>query len=235
MRHKQKTKPSQALLMRHKQKTKPSQALLRAVKYTVPSSFTFMPSLTAIVPTRSTRRVEYPHSLSYHDTSLTKVGVSIMPASASKTVEQVSPTKSEETTWSSVYPTMPLPSSIEARFTSALISSYVVAFSSSHVRSTTETSTVGTRKAMPVSLPFMTGYAFATAFAAPVDDGIMLADAARPARQSLPFIEPSTVSCEAVAACTVVMRPCLMPNFSLITLTIGARPLVVHEAHETTC
>merc|ERR1719446_801497 len=25
-----------------------------------------------------------------------------------------------------------------------------------------------------------------------------------------------------------------MPNFSLMVLTIGARPLVVHEAHETT-
>merc|ERR1719198_1429081 len=80
----------------------------------------------------------------------------------------------------------------------------------------------------------MTGYALATAFAAPVDDGMMLTPAARPARQSAPFMEPSTVSCEAVAACTVVMRPCLMPNFSLIVLTIGARPLVVHEAHETT-
>merc|ERR1719183_1332996 len=38
----------------------------------------------------------------------------------------------------------------------------------------------------------MTGYAFATALAAPVDDGMMLAEAARPARQS-PFIEPSTL------------------------------------------
>merc|ERR1719284_1761054 len=36
----------------------------------------------------------------------------------------------------------------------------------------------------------MTGYAFATALAAPVEDGMMLAEAARPARQSLPFIEP---------------------------------------------
>merc|ERR1719446_1904197 len=80
----------------------------------------------------------------------------------------------------------------------------------------------------------MTGYAFATAVAAPVEDGIMLADAARPARQSAPFIEPSTVSCEAVAAWTVVMRPCLMPNFSLTVLTSGARPLVVHDAQETT-
>merc|ERR1719482_2447525 len=79
----------------------------------------------------------------------------------------------------------------------------------------------------------MTGYAFATALAAPVEDGMMLAEAARPARQS-PFMEPSTVSCEAVAAWTVVMRPFLMPNFSLMTLTIGARPLVVQEAQDTT-
>merc|ERR1719181_1970504 len=79
----------------------------------------------------------------------------------------------------------------------------------------------------------MIGYALATALAAPVDEGMMLAEAARPARQS-PFMLPSTVSCDAVAAWTVVMRPCLMPNFSLITLTRGARPLVVHEAHDTT-
>merc|ERR1719223_186321 len=78
----------------------------------------------------------------------------------------------------------------------------------------------------------MIGYALATALAAPVDDGMMLAEAARPARQS-PFMLPSTVSCE-VAAWTVVMRPCLMPNFSLTTFTSGARPLVVHDAHETT-
>merc|ERR1719181_1932448 len=80
----------------------------------------------------------------------------------------------------------------------------------------------------------MTGYAFATALAAPVDDGIMLAGAARPARQSLPFIVLSTTACEAVAAWTVVINPLTMPNFSLITLTIGARPLVVQEAQETT-
>merc|ERR1719343_163635 len=67
----------------------------------------------------------------------------------------------------------------------------------------------------------MIGYALATA------------EAARPARQS-PFMLPSTVSCEAVAAWTVVIRPCLMPNFSLMTFTSGARPLVVHDAHDTT-
>merc|ERR1719310_1669985 len=81
----------------------------------------------------------------------------------------------------------------------------------------------------------MTGYALATALAAPVEDGMMLTDAARPARQSLPFIELSTTTCEAVAACTVVIKPCLMPNLSLMVLTSGARPLVVHDAQETTC
>merc|ERR1719487_160836 len=80
----------------------------------------------------------------------------------------------------------------------------------------------------------MTGKHLATALAAPVDDGIMLVAAARPARQSAPFIEPSTVSCEAVVAWTVVMRPCLMPNLSWIVLTSGARPLVVQDAHDTT-
>merc|ERR1712228_125574 len=49
----------------------------------------------------------------------------------------------------------------------------------------------------------MTGYAFATAFAAPVEDGMIFAEAARPARQSFPFIELSTTIWEAVAACTV--------------------------------
>merc|ERR1719487_2365290 len=80
----------------------------------------------------------------------------------------------------------------------------------------------------------MTGYALATALAAPVEDGMMLAEAARPARQSLPFIELSTTAWDAVAAWTVVIRPCLIPNFSLMTFTIGARPLVVHEAQEIT-
>merc|ERR1719387_652392 len=82
-------------------------------------------------------------------------------------------------------------------------------------------------------MPFITGKHFATALAAPVDDGMMFADAARPARQS-PFIEPSTVSCDAVAAWTVVIRPCLIPHLSFTVFTSGARPLVVHDAHETT-
>jgi len=55
----------------------------------------------------------------------------------------------------------------------------------------------------------------------------------RPPRQSL-FDGPSTVFCVAVAACTVVMRPRLMPHVSFSTLAIGARQFVVHEAFEMT-
>ena len=37
-----------------------------------------------------------------------------------------------------------------------------------------------------------------------------------------------------VYACTVVMRPCSMPNASCSTLAIGARQFVVHDAFEMT-
>ncbi len=54
-----------------------------------------------------------------------------------------------------------------------------------------------------------------TALAAPVEDGMMLPLTERPPLQS--FLEgPSTVFCVAVAACTVVIRPSLMPQFSLM-------------------
>ena len=54
------------------------------------------------------------------------------------------------------------------------------------MRSTTETSVVPTRKAMPVSLPLRAGMTTPTALAAPVEDGMMFVSAERPARQSLP-------------------------------------------------
>jgi hypothetical protein len=56
----------------------------------------------AICTSRSTNLTEYPHSLSYQDTSLTKVGLSWMPALASKMDVRGSPRKSVETTSSSV-------------------------------------------------------------------------------------------------------------------------------------
>merc|ERR1719238_1594429 len=117
--------------------------------------------------------------------------------------------------------------------TRAQISSYLAGLASLQVRSTTDTSGVGTRKAMPVSLPFRAGMTLPTALAAPVDAGMMFWPAPRPPRQSLPD-GPSTVFCVAVVACTVVMRPSTMPYSSWMILASGAKQLVVHDALERT-
>src|SRR5215213_3305979 len=97
----------------------------------------------------------------------------------------------------------------------------------------TETSEVGTRKDMPVNFLLSSGMTLPTAFAAPVDDGMMFSRMPRPPRQSL-FDGPSTVFCVAVVACTVVMRPRLMPQVSCSTFATGARQFVVHEALDMT-
>merc|ERR1719159_1238750 len=118
----------------------------------------------------------------------------------------------------------------------ATISSMDASFSSLQVKSTTDTSGVGTRKAMPVSLPFRDGMTFPTALAAPVAAGMMFSDAQRPARQSFPPRDgPSTVSWFAVIAWTVVIKPSTMPNLSFTALARGARQFVVHDALLTTC
>merc|ERR1711963_467943 len=156
-----------------------------------------------------------------------------MPALASKMDEFVSPLKSWDTTSSSVYASTPFILPSAASLMVFLITSYDAAFSSPHVRSTTDTSATGTRNAMPVSLPFMAGITLPTALAAPVEDGMMFWYAPRPPRQSLE-LGPSTVFCVAVTAWTVVIRPSTMPKLSLITLTSGARQLVVHDALLTT-
>merc|ERR1719502_1497365 len=126
-------------------------------------------------------------------------------------------------------------SSMVASLIAATMSSMVASFSSLHVKSTTETSGVGTRNAIPVSLPFRDGITLPTAFAAPVAEGMMFCEAQRPPRQSLPPRDgPSTVSCVAVMACTVVIKPSTMPNLSFTTFASGARQLVVHDALLTT-
>ncbi len=70
------------------------------------------------------------------------------------------------------------------------------------------------------------------ALAAPVVVGIMDRAAARARRGSL--CEPSRMRWLMVYECTVVIRPCLMPNASWMVLAAGARQLVVHEAAEIT-
>merc|ERR1719203_2531261 len=144
---------------------------------------------------KSTKRFEYPHSLSYHVTSFTKLSFKEMPAPTSKIEEDLQLTKSVDTTSSSVQSSTPFIGPAAASFTAATISSYFAGFSKRHVKSTTDTSGVGTRNAMPVSLPFMTGKHLPTAFAAPVEEGMMFCDAQRPPRQSFPPRDgPSTVS-----------------------------------------
>merc|ERR550537_225662 len=180
---------------------------------------------------RSTRRLEYPHSLSYQDTSLTKFLFKAMPALMSKIEENLLPMKSVLTTSSSVQLKTPFIEPSDSALMAATISSIVASFSNLHVRSTTETSGVGTRKAMPVSLPLSEGMTLPTAVA----EGMMFCEAQRPPRQSLPPRDgPSTVSWVAVIACTVVMRPSTMPNLSFTTFASGARQFVVHDALETT-
>src|SRR5262249_28070448 len=152
-----------------------------------------------------------------------------MPALASNTQVHGSPMKSEETTSSSVYPMMPFMEPSEAAFTAALISSYVPGLANRHVKSTTETLVVATRNAMPVSLPLRSGMTLPTALAAPVVEGMIFVEAARPPLQS--FLDgPSTVFCEAVIACTVVIKPSTIPNLSCTTLARGAKQFVVQEA-----
>jgi len=85
---------------------------------------------------------------------------------------------------------------------------------------------------MPVSFLLSSGITTPTALAAPVLLGMMFSRMPRPPRQSL-LDGPSTVFCVAVAACTVVIRPRLMPHLSFSTLAMGARQLVVHDALDT--
>merc|ERR1719168_107616 len=142
-----------------------------------------------------------PHSLSYQLTSFTKLSLNEMPALTSKMEEDLQLTKSVDTTSSSVQSRTPFMGPAAASLMAATISSYLAAFSKRQVKSTTETSGVGTRNAMPVSLPLTAGKHLPTALAAPVLDGMMFCEAQRPPRQSLPpRLGPSTVSCVAVMA-----------------------------------
>jgi len=66
---------------------------------------------------------------------------------------------------------------------------------------------------MPVSLPLSSGRTLPTAFAAPVEEGMMFCAAVRPPRQSLTDT-PSRIFWVGVTEWTVVIRPSLMPKFS---------------------
>src|SRR3569832_1961471 len=102
--------------------------------------------------TKHNKKQEKPNTLSYQDTTLTKVPSRAMPASASKIDGVLLPRKSVETTLSSVSPSTPFSSPCDAAFIAAQKSLYVVAELSTAVRSTTDTTKLSTRQAMPMRL-----------------------------------------------------------------------------------
>lgn len=120
----------------------------------------------------------------------------------------------------------------DASSTSSEISSYVAALLSLTVKSTTDTLTVGTLKAIPVSFPFNSGITKPTALAAPVELGMILSPPALPSLQFL-ALGPSTEAYPPVTAWIVVISPSLIPHLSLTILANGAKQFVVHEAFET--
>ena len=80
---------------------------------------------------------------------------------------------------------MPFSAPSAASLNAAFTSSVDVFLSTSAARSTTETFGVGTRIAMPSSLPFSSGSTSPTAIAAPVVVGMIDSAAARARRRSL--------------------------------------------------
>ena len=126
----------------------------------------------------------YPISLSYHDTILKEVAVEFDASTGIVDRRAGWPMKSLLTTSSSVYPARQTWAPSAAAFMAALMSAMVVLLLVRKVKSTHDTSAVGTRKAMPVSLPLSPGKHRATALAAPVEEGMMLVYALRPPRQS---------------------------------------------------
>src|SRR5918996_3533541 len=141
------------------------------------------------------------------------------------------PLKSTETSSSSVASRIPRSLPAAASRKASLIACTVAGFPTSTVRSTTDTFTVGTRMAMPSSLPLRCGSTSPTARAAPVVVGIMLTAAARARRRSL--WGKSWIFWSFVYACTVEAKPRLMPNASSSTLAVVARQFVVQDAFDT--
>ena len=99
-------------------------------------------------------------------------------------------------------------------FTEALIASTVAGRDSTAVKSITETVDVGTRKAIPVNLPFSSGMTSPTAFAAPVSDGTMFMAAAR--AFGLDFVPLATEPYDLVVAPGAMESPQLAPLWSLL-------------------
>src|SRR5438477_644661 len=180
---------------------------------------------------RSRRRLEYPNSLSYQARTLIMLP-STMAVDGRSTIDECGlPLKSLDTSSSSVASRMPFIDPAAASRKASLICCTDAGFASSAVRSTTDTLIVGTRIAMPSSLPFRCGSTRPTAVAAPVVVGIMLTAPARARRRSL--CGKSWMCWSLVYECTVDAKPRVIPKVSSRTFTVVARQLVVHDALET--
>jgi len=129
-------------------------------------------------------RLEKPHSLSYHEQTLTSVPPITLVRVLSYTELRASWLKSTETRGAVLNPRMPLSAPSDAAFTASLISATLVARAATKLRSTTDTLMVGTRIAKPSSLPLSSGKTRPTAAAAPVLVGICDMVALRARRRS---------------------------------------------------
>src|SRR5690348_14510690 len=135
-----------------------------------------LPIATAV----SDMRLEKPHSLSYQLMTRTSVPSMTLVWSMWKVDEWLSWLKSIDTFGASVQPRMTLSWLAAASLIALLISSLSVFFLATNLKSISETFGVGTRIAVPSSLPLSSGSTRPTAFAAPVEVGIIDIAAARP-------------------------------------------------------
>src|SRR5947207_11216673 len=106
-------------------------------------------SRSAMYEIRSTIRQLKPHSLSYQLTTFAQSLASINVSGASTIEECGSLLKSDDTSSSWLTARIPRSSPLAASSNAALMSSAVVVLPSCTVRSTTDTSRIGTRKAIP--------------------------------------------------------------------------------------
>src|SRR5262249_31782485 len=190
---------------------------------------THAPSFSAMNRVRSTRRCQYAISLSYQAITVTRSPVAVV-SGASSTDECRSPLKSRDTSGSSLTARMPLSGPAAAARNASLTSWAVALRSSRAVRSTSETLGVGTRIAMPSSLPAIAGSTSLSALAAPVVVGIIDSAAARARRRSL--WGRSRICWSLVYEWIGVISADTRPELSCSTLATGARQLVVHDALE---
>jgi len=133
----------------------------------------------------SLMRLEKPHSLSYQESTRTKRPSMTWVWLRSKVELAWLWLKSIETSGSSLISSTPESGPAAAALTAVLISSALVSRPAVKVKSINDTFGVGTRMAVPSSLPASSGSTRPTARAAPVEVGIIELAAARARCRSL--------------------------------------------------